>query len=243
MQKIVICEDAPQQLAHIKQCVENYVLIEELDMKLVLATQQPKDVLTYYKENKKGETLYFLDIDLGEGQMTGMELAQEIRKNDDLSKIVFITTLSETMPLVFRYKLEALDFIVKDNFDHIAQQIRHCLDIASNRRTLNASEKKVYTAKIGRRVHVIDLADIYYFQSADNHKVILVGKDLYFEFYENLNNLMQQTNFTQVHRSFIANLDNVLKYDHPNKELFFNDGLSIPVGRTYQKNIQQLLQD
>ena len=240
MKRIVICEDSPKQLAHFNQCVSNYIMIEELDLNIELQTHDPYQVIQYLESQPHGETLYFLDIDLST-DITGMDLAQKIRQVDDLSKIVFITTLSETMPLVFRYKLEVLDFIVKDDFDKIDPQIRKCIDTALDRQLLNKENKQIFTANLGRRTRVVDYDDIYYFQTAENHKVILVGRDVYFEYYDKLSDIIETTQFTQVHRSYVANLKNVETYDHSGKEIHFPDDLVIPVGRSYQKNVADLL--
>lgn len=241
MKNIVICEDSPRQLDHLKDCIEKYIFIEDLDLKIVLTASGPEPVQEYLNMETKGNTLYFLDIDLGEGKLTGIDLAKAIRQKDDLSKIVFITTLDGAMPQVFKNKLEALDFIVKDDFDKIAPQVRQCIDTALERTAINATDKKIFTAKIGRRTKLIDYDDIYYFQASDNHKIILIGNNEYFEFYDNLSTVIEQTQFLQVHRSYVVNLSQVVEYDNTNKELHFPEELVVPVGRKYHKDLLEAL--
>ena len=42
-----------------------------------------------------------------------MEIAKEIRSRDPYAVIVFVTTHSEFMPVTYRYRVSALDFIDK----------------------------------------------------------------------------------------------------------------------------------
>lgn len=241
MRKIVICEDSPRQLTHLKDCIEKYIMIEDLDLTIALASNSPQPIEDYLMNQPKGETLYFLDIDLGPEQITGIDLAKLIRQEDDLSKIVFITTLSECMRETYRYKLEALDFIIKDDFEKVYDQVRQCILTALDRSQINTSEKQVYKVKVGRRTKIVDYDDIYYFQASDNHKIILVGNNTYIEFYDNLSNVIDQTHFQQVHRSYIVNLANVIELDTTQKELFFPEELIVPVGRKYYKDLQVAL--
>src|SRR4051794_9929355 len=110
MQKIYICEDNLSQLNDIKEIIENYILIEELDMEIILATQNPDELIQVLEDNPPSKAIYFLDIDLNH-QLDGIQLAQHIRQVDDLGRIIFITTHAELAPVTFRYKVEALDYI------------------------------------------------------------------------------------------------------------------------------------
>ena len=75
------------------------------------------------KIKETGEVgIYFLDIDL-KTDMTGLTLAQEIRKYDPRGFIIFITTHSEMSYMTFIYKLEALDFILKDDPEELGKII------------------------------------------------------------------------------------------------------------------------
>lgn len=59
-----------------------------------------------------------------------MELAYQIRKLDPNATIVFVTTHSEFMPLTFRYKVSALDFIDEALGDlHFYERVKSALNI------------------------------------------------------------------------------------------------------------------
>lgn len=128
---IIICEDNIQQRVKIRKIVENKILIDELDVEARLITDSPYDVIDHIKKSKE-VNIYFLDIDL-QKDINGIELAVEIRKYDPRGFIVFITTHSEMTYLTFKYKVEAMDFILKDNVKEIDSRVRECINDALNR--------------------------------------------------------------------------------------------------------------
>ena len=118
--------------------------MEGLDMQIVLSTSDPhmilKELLT-----SKNTGLFFLDIDL-KSNMNGLALAQRIRQIQPRCFIVFITSHSEMSFLTFQYKVEALDFIIKDTTEHIKTKIRECLLDANNKYTsLNNNITRTFT--------------------------------------------------------------------------------------------------
>ncbi len=80
MLNIFVCEDNDIQRQAIVQIIQNTVLIEELDMQLVLDTENPYELLDEIR-NSQNTGVYFLDIDLN-SDMNGMKLAQQIRLFD-----------------------------------------------------------------------------------------------------------------------------------------------------------------
>lgn len=90
MINVFVCEDDYKQLNTIASYINNYLMIENLDMKLALATNDPHAILNYLDNNDVDRSLYFFDITLG-SDIDGIELAREIKKRKLNSKIVFIT--------------------------------------------------------------------------------------------------------------------------------------------------------
>lgn len=104
-------KDDDAQRKSVVQNIHNTVLIEELDMQLLLDTSDPYKLLEMVKANQN-TGIYFLDIDL-KCDMNGMKLAQEIRKFDPRGFIVFITAHSELSYMTFQYRVEAMDFVLR----------------------------------------------------------------------------------------------------------------------------------
>jgi len=90
--------------------VRKHIATEDVEMELVLSPACPADVLGYVGKHPDTNGLYFLDIGL-QHEMNGIKLATKNREIDTNATIVFVTTHEELSHLVFRYKIEALDYI------------------------------------------------------------------------------------------------------------------------------------
>lgn len=90
---IILCEDDIILMSHYKAIIDNWVMINDYDMQLVLATTDPGDIFLYLSKNKVTNSLYFLDIDLGK-HLDGIDIAQRIRIDNEFAQIVFITSSS-----------------------------------------------------------------------------------------------------------------------------------------------------
>ncbi|NVY53265.1 DHH family phosphoesterase [Listeria monocytogenes] len=126
MLPVFICEDNRMQRERLTKYIEDYIMVEHFDMKLELSTGDPFELVSRMPTHQ-GMGLYFLDIDLGQPDMNGFELAQEIRKFDPRGFIIFITTHAELSYMTFTYKVEALDYIIKDDIDLLHDRVLACM--------------------------------------------------------------------------------------------------------------------
>ena len=226
MLDIFVCEDNAPQRRSVVQIIQNAVLIEELDMKLVLDTGDPYTLLEKVKTSQN-TGIYFLDIDLN-SDMNGMKLAQQIRLFDPRGFIVFITAHSELSYMTFQYRVEAMDFVLKDNPAEMKVKLRECLLKAMERYTLQTNKThKVYTIEAGGRKISVDYDDILFFETSGNiHKVVLHAKDRQIEFSSSLKDLTStlDNNFVRCHRSFLVNKKNIKEIDAKNRIIHFSNG-------------------
>ena len=239
MLHIFVCEDDAAQRKAVVQIIHNTVLIEELDMRLVLDTADPYELLEAIKTSRN-TGIYFLDIDLN-CDMNGMKLAQHIRKFDPRGFIIFITAHSELSYMTFQYRVEAMDFVLKDNPAEAKVKIRECLLHAWERHTLQTNKvHKTYTIEIGERKISVDYQDILFFETSSNiHKVILHAKDRQIEFsgtMKDLENTLDDS-FVRCHRSFLANRNNIKEVDTKNRILYFVNGESCLMSTRMMKEI------
>lgn len=223
--EVIICEDNVIQLEIIKETIQNYAMIEDNGINIVLATTDPTEVLTYAQNNKVD--CYFLDIDLGH-KMSGMDLGSAIRKLDPICSIVFITTLSEMAFVTFTYKVAALDFIIKDDMDFLREKVLNVLKEA-HKRYLQIGEDtgiRMVQLKIGSRIRNIEHGAIYFFEVSPNpHKLIL---HLYNEQIEFLGRLKDYDklgdNFYRCHKSYIVNKKHIQEIDTQNRSIMMTNG-------------------
>lgn len=243
---IFICEDNEIHRKNISTVAENYVMIEDLDMKIALTTGNPYDIIEYLGSNQ-GAGLYFLDIDLS-CELNGLKLAEEIRKYDPRGFIVFITTHSESLELIFRFKLEAMDFISKDDWPRINQRICECIQNAHIKYTSAATDlQKNFTFRsIGeKKIIAVPYSDILYFEISPNssHKVNLFIIGGMYEFSSKLDAIEKNLgkDFYRCHKSFIVNLKNINTIDEEGKTIQMHDGSTCFCAERKIKKLKKLL--
>ena len=226
MLDIFVCEDNAAQRRTVVNIIQNTVLIEELDMQITLDTGDPYMLLEKVKTSQN-TGIYFLDIDLN-SNMNGMKLAQQIRLYDPRGFIIFITAHSEMSYMTFQYRVEAMDFVLKDNPAEAKVKLRECLLSAMERHTLQTNKThKVYTLEVGGRKISVDYEDILFFETSSNiHKVILHAKDRQIEFPSTLKELtgVLDSNFVRCHRACLVNKNNIKEVDTKNRIIHFANG-------------------
>ena len=206
MLNIFICEDDKVQLNRVKKIVEDFILIEELDFNLSLATENPYKVLDEI-DNSQNSGIYFLDIDLS-CDINGMELAKKIREKDPRGYIIFITTHGEMSYLTFTYKVEAMDFIVKDMCDDLADRVTSCIMDAYNKHSSLGVDKKMFSIEVDNKIIAIEQDKILFFETSEKvHKLKLYTSSRVIEFYGQMRDVEDKVddNFIRIHRSYLIN--------------------------------------
>jgi len=224
---VFICEDNQIQKEKLEKMIENYILIEELDMKIALSTHDPDAVLKEMQENPRQGSLYFLDVDLNH-RLDGIALATQIRALDPAGKIVFVTTHGEMALLTFKHKIEALDYIVKDTeLEEVKRKIVQCIQIAHERQlTSEESKQNYFIIKVAGRTNFIPLDEIMFVEtSTDRNRLILHLENSKIQFRGTIADVENYSQaFVRVHHSVVANKYNVTSIDHKKMEIEFVNG-------------------
>ncbi|MGL6184538.1 MAG: LytR/AlgR family response regulator transcription factor [Clostridium chrysemydis] len=227
MFNIFICEDNKEQLDKIHKIIYNTILIENYDMEITLATKNPSELLEYLKSNKIKLGIYFLDIDLS-SEINGIQLAEEIRKNDPSGLIIFVTTHAEMSFLTFKYKIEAMDYIIKDNFEDLRNRIKECLIYANKKYSKETSPDKIFSLRVEDKIMNINHNDIIYFETSKTiHRIIAHCKDRQIEFYGKMKNLeleLKEYDFCRCHTSYIINKKKVIEINRKDRVALMNNG-------------------
>lgn len=226
MLKIYICEDMEAERDKMRHVIENIILMEDLDMEFSCVSEDPHKILEKVKETEE-VGLYFLDIALG-ADMTGLTLAQEIRKYDPRGFIIFVTTHSEMSYMTFIYKLEALDFILKDAPEELGKRVYECI-LKANQRFASAKNKMHanFSVKVNEKVFTVDYDDILFFETSPNvHKIILHCKNRQMEFLGKIKDIEKEVDdrFYRCHRSYLVNKDNIKEIDFQKRVIYMVDG-------------------
>lgn len=245
MVPIYICDDNGQTLAFIKSTIERYLMIKDYDMHVTLATSDPNTLLNQ-RTQEDLRSIYFLDVDLAHTEFDGFTLAKALRKIDTRGFFIFVTTHEELIFETFKYRLEAMSYLTKENPAHLTEQIQENLDeiyrLISQER---GSTETYYTIQAGERVYQLPLSEIYYFETSErSHFLRVYGKDRIIEFRGNLQEIEEDLtpDFCKVHRSFLVNLAKIKYADYKKAELEMTNGATCFISRKGKRLLKERLE-
>ena len=235
MLEIYICEDSAKQREFVTNFIKDYCIFRNLDADVVLSSPDPTEILSHYKK-ALGIALFFLDIDL-KAKINGIELAVKIREQNKKAAIAFLTTHSEMTLLTFEYKIEALDFIIKDNQDNIKRKIAECINTTLARHTA-ANNNKSVRVTVEDKVIILDMDEIIFVETTQvRHQLRLYTKRRVLEFNGELKAMEEQLDerFIRCHKSFIINKDKVKEINKTENTVTMSNGSVCPVSKTGKK--------
>lgn len=231
MLPVFICEDSEIQRKAIEEYIQNYIMIEELDMKIMISTADPYVILSYLEKKPQTNGIYFLDVELNT-DMNGIQLGGRVRDLDIGGKIIFITTHSEMMHFTFKYKVEAMDYIIKDEREQLQRRIIDALEQAQKhyQEGINTTEERI-KIKIGNKVRVFPLKDVMFIETSQTpHKLVLHLIQGTIEFYGKINEVGSLSNaLIRIHRSFVINSKNIATVNHKKFEVVMENGEVCPI--------------
>lgn len=239
---IILCDDDLILMSHYKKMIENAIMINEYDMKLVLATTNPKDIFSYLKKNRLKNSLFFLDIDLGD-YMDGIDVAQQIRNDNEFAQIVFITSHQEFALETLKRQIAPLGYIVKDDKTEI-QQIETILEGRNERTCVECKPNQNRVSfMIGSRKFYIATTSIYFMETSIRpHKIILYGENMIYEFYGKMNDLEKENpELIRIHKSFLININQVKCVDFKSRTIFFPEEYTCRFPSAKSKLLKKLL--
>ena len=238
MLSIIILEDELLQQSRIENVIQELIAQKSLQCKPPKIFGKPHQLVEAITE-RGSHQLFFLDIEIKEEEKKGLDIAKEIRKKDPNATIVFVTTHSEFMPITFKYKVAALDFIDK-NLPDIEYEDRIISDIglALSKNGLSQIEC-AFTIDTKNATIQVPFHKILYFETSPTvHKVILHTTEEQIEFYGQLSKIVKQDcRLYKCHKSFVVNPENIVRLDKELGVIYFENGESCLVSKAKQKEI------
>lgn len=240
---IYLCDDEPQLVEKLKKIIQNQVAIFAFDMGPVCVSSNPHKLLeTVRRQNERA--IYFLDIDFP-GYENGLELAVRLREHDPRGFIIFITAHDDLAMETFRYRLEAMDYIVKGDDNRLKSRIQACLKSIDQRLCDESNEDGgFYTLKILDEVRHIPVNKILYFEAAGrNHQIFLHMEDEIISFYGSLQQLEEELGgkFWRCHRGYLVNLYRVSRIFVKTNEIELDNQERCLLSRRARLNIPEVL--
>ncbi|MGT2754487.1 response regulator transcription factor [Streptococcus ovis] len=238
MLTIYILEDDFLQQSRLEQAIAQTIATGPVRYKSLEVFGKPQQLLDAIKE-KGDHNLFFLDIEIKGEEKKGMEIAKEIRQRDAHAVIVFVTTHSEFMPLTYKYRVSALDFIDKGLSDADFQEaVASVLDHAYRNISTTVSED-AFVYKTEHSHIQVPFSDILYFETAPTvHKVLLTTKNGTMEFYGKVSEIAKSDDrLYQSHRAYVVNPANIIELDRKANMVFFENDESCFVSRMKLKGL------
>lgn len=243
MISIILCEDNFRERNQITSIINNAIEANDYYTNIVLNTDNPMEVIGYLDNTPGSINIYFLDIALP--VMNGLVLAKEIRKRDINGYIIFITTHSELSLMTFEYKVQALDFIIKDDFPKMKARIRECIEVAYREYTDKKVAEFVYLpVQTAGRITNIRLDEVEYFETSDKiHKICVHTRNEQIEFYSSMKELKQKVSslsedFCQINQSFLVNIRMVKFIDKNSLIATMRSGVQCKISRRFIKELR-----
>ena len=233
MQKILIVEDDKLQRDQLYQSISmkypSWNIICSKDY------QSAKDEIDSSIEQNNYFTLFLLDIQLSDSaDQGGFLLSELIRSLHEYytTPILFLTSITDQMQHALNsyhcYNYIQKPFSSEDILFQISQMLA----------TGMLKNDTFIIHDINRIQHRIFFDELSFIE-ARNHTLILTtkrGKLTTREYSLSSIRPLLNSNFIQCHRKYLVNLNHIENYDKTNRMLKICDQ-SIPVGRTYQKNL------
>ena len=207
---VFILEDDYVQRELLEAAITDYITTEGYEAELVISTDSPTDFLRCFEERPKKSNLYILDINLNH-EMNGIDVARKIREHDFFGYILFVTTHADMSYLVFRNRIEALDYIIKVKAQDVIKRVHECIKLAYDRCKETASEQAFFHVKSSIGIQRIPIEDIMFFETSHvPHKLILHTKSDRIEFRGNLKDVMDTSpDFFRCHKAYVVNTKNI----------------------------------
>ena len=227
MYRIVICEDDITQREFLK---ENIIKsLEEISNQIKLFDfSSGEDLL---KTNLKDIDIYFLDIQMG--KVTGMDVAKNLRLNNDTSEIIFITSLVDYIQE--GYKVRAYRYLLKPiQFKDLKENILSCIsDIIKKRDNFMLIENKGILNKIL-------IKDIMYIEVRKKDLTIHTTEGIYYtkNSLEKVESELGKYNFFRCHKSYLINMEHI-QFISKNTAVIKNE--EIPISKHRMSNLKTKL--
>ena len=241
---IYICDDEKSIRKAIREELEKEILIHDYDMQVVCEKDKPEELLHCINGNKN-RGIYFLDVELKGASMDGFRLGQEIRKRDPRGFLIYVTAHENLAFETFRYKLEALDYIVKSKPADMFRGIRKSLEVAGERITEeHGCDCEYFTVKFLDTVRHIPISEIVFFETGDKtRRILLHGLKGRMDFVGSMQNLEKQLGgkFMRVHRAYLVNTEHIDHLDLKNRQIVMKNGEICLYSRRIKETILGLL--
>ena len=227
----------PDYLTFIQETVQQYLLIEELPAKIRLATTSATELLATIDWSAINDSIFLLDIELGDSATSGVDVATAIRKKSYYVDILFITSHVDEALRILEHKIAPLDMINKNSPSKTEKKIRNNILYAIKRlKARQVASPRLFSYSINSSIFSLEMDELIYIQTAPgvSGTLELHAENEITTFPGNLKELATKyTNLCRCHKSILINPAHVLRLDITNRFVYMDnqDKLEVSIRR------------
>ncbi len=232
MIKVSIVDDESRFLKAVHTIIENEFRNHNLECDYRVY-RTPSE---FIKDQKKNPCdIAFLDIMMPD--ITGFDIASEMRRLHDDAYIIFITSNEESVYDSFEF--QPFQFIRKDCDRSFAEQLRHTVE------NLVRHLKQNYTMLVQmpfgeeRKVRVLDIMAV---KSDKNYLEVICSGEKNLRVRRKMAEMEEELrafDFVRIHNRWLINMRYIKLPDYPNDEVVMMNGITLPLSRSKKNELQR----
>lgn len=202
----------------------------------VMHLESGESFLFHFRENPNLVDIILMDIEMGE--TNGIDVMKEMRRLGCRSELIYLTAMRDyvfdsfdTLPLHYILKtdldINKFQSVLLDAADRASQKKDSMIAVGNSRNSTKVDKKHLMYLEASRHQVLFHVTgNIPFAYSAPLSKAIeLVGTD----------------NFTQIHKSYVVNLNHVCQIK--STAVILIDGTELPLGRKFVTSVRKIFSD
>lgn len=232
MLNFIICDDEPLMINKLSALFEKAFMKNDFDAKIVLKTSNYKEILSFMSSNQANVVI--LDIEFKKSQINGLNIAKEIRKINKDCYIIFVTSHFEYIMEAYDYKTFAYLFKNSLNVDTLSDTLYRLFD--------DISSSSTKFLKIDSKGTFVDLNDVHFIEK-NGMKLIYHTSHGILETYNSFSKILSSLpeNFVRCHKSFIANVNNIVHISLTDACIKFKNDDVCYIGPKYKNLLMEVI--
>ena len=218
MYTIAICDDINKDTQYLASVVQSWAQEQKVSVNIEMFPSA-ESFLFHYDE-KKDYDILLLDVEMK--NISGIELAKQIRSMDHRAEIIFTTSHFELSGE--GYEVDALHYLIKPIAETKLMEV-----LSKAARKLSVEPPSLVIVCNGETVKILE-PDILYIESF-RHYVVVHTQSTEYKLKENLSALKGKlsSDFYQTHRSYLVSLKHIRKISRT--AVWLDCGAEIPLAR------------
>ncbi len=218
MYTIAICDDINKDTQYLASVVQSWAQEQKVSVNIEMFPSAESFLFHY--EEKKDYDILLLDVEMK--NISGIELAKQIRSRNHRVEIIFTTSHFELSGE--GYEVDALHYLIKPIAETKLMEV-----LSKAARKLSVEPPSLVIVCNGETVKILE-PDILYIESF-RHYVVVHTQSTEYKLKENLSALKGKlsSDFYQTHRSYLVSLKHIRKISRT--AVWLDCGAEIPLAR------------